>query len=324
MRLDSRLLTLAKDPDNPGQFQDAFALDAARGIAAIADGVSSALFSGPWATILTQAVVAAAADPRDPATFAAWLAQCRAAWAASIDTSSLAWFQRAKLPTGAFSTLLWIRILEVAEAEAGAFGGFRLVGYAIGDTCLFHIRGGDLVRTFPVQTSAELLADPLALGSVDLNRDQLLQFATLDATCYPDDLLVLCTDAMADWALRCYESGTPPEWDKYWQMPEDAWQAEIISLRHHRCMREDDTTLAMLRVAPQPAAATPEPDAPADAGATEELGWLNSARKEVQSISAKIAEKEDEASGRVLRGIQSLKAMKDKALQKYRDKFGKK
>ena len=105
------------------------------------DGVSSALFSGPWATILAEAVVADPPDPTDAEAFACWLQERRKLWAASIDTTGLAWFQRAKLPAGAFSTLLWIGVLQQEEAQTGAFGGCRLVGHAIGDSCLFHVRG---------------------------------------------------------------------------------------------------------------------------------------------------------------------------------------
>ena len=62
MYFQSKTFWLAKDASQAEQYQDAFALDAARGIAAIADGVSSSLFSAPWAKILTEAVVAGPPD----------------------------------------------------------------------------------------------------------------------------------------------------------------------------------------------------------------------------------------------------------------------
>src|SRR5208283_3873598 len=63
MRFDTRLFTLAKDPEQPGAYQDACCIDTEHHIAAIADGVSSALFSGPWAAILAEAVVAESPNP---------------------------------------------------------------------------------------------------------------------------------------------------------------------------------------------------------------------------------------------------------------------
>ena len=119
LRFDTRLFTLAKDPEQPGAYQDACCLDTEHHMAAIADGVSSALFSGPWAAILAEAVVADCPNPCDPEEFGAWLRRQRKRWAASIDTSSLAWFQKAKLPMGAFSTLLYARVCEVDDARRG-------------------------------------------------------------------------------------------------------------------------------------------------------------------------------------------------------------
>ena len=182
LRFDTRLFTLAKDPEQPGAYQDASCVDAQRHVAAIADGVSSSLFSGPWAAILAEAVVADNPDPGDRQAFGAWLGRQRARWAAGIDTGGLAWFQKAKLPLGAFSTLLCARVCEVDDARAGAFGGYRLTAFALGDSCLFQVRGGELVRSFPLQTSAQFDANPVVLGSVDLKRDHLLEFAFLSGS----------------------------------------------------------------------------------------------------------------------------------------------
>ncbi len=249
MPFESRVFQLARDTEHPEEYQDAYGLDAARGIAAVADGVTSSIFARRWARILTEATVAAAPDPNDPQAFGRWLQLRRQTWSQRIDTSSLAWYQKAKLPQGAFSTLLWIRLLPLARQRPGTFGALRLRGYAIGDSCLFHARHGEVLRTFPIQKAEELEADPLVLGSVDLSRDQLLQFQALDELCYADDLLVLCTDAIAAWALRLGESGNPPVWETYWNMTQQRWQEEVIRLRDQGHMRYDDATLLLLRVA---------------------------------------------------------------------------
>ena len=64
----------------------------------------------------------------------------------------------------------------------------------------------------------------------------------------PGDLIVLCTDAVAQWALRSEESGRPPSWEDYWNMPERTWEEEILALRAARELRHDDTTLLLIRV----------------------------------------------------------------------------
>ncbi len=331
MRFDTRLFTLAKDPEQPGAFQDACCIDTEHNIAAIADGVSSSLFSGPWAAILAESVVADGPDPSDRESFSDWLRQQRARWAASIDTSSLAWFQKAKLPMGAFSTLLHTRVWEVDGVQAGAFGGYRLAAFAVGDSCLFQIRGGELVRSFPLETSDQFEADPIVLGSVDLKRDHLLQFAILDEMCYPGDELILCTDAVAEWAVRCYASGDPPAWNDFWHMSEDDWRSGVVWLRQERQMRIDDATMLMVRVVDDRVAielATEHPHEHASEAASGEevddssaLGWLKSASKDIKSVSEQVADQVDHASERVIKGLCGLK---DRTLKKYRETFGKK
>lgn len=311
--LAARSFALAKDPECPQQNQDAFQVDAARGIVALADGVSSAIFSRQWAAILAAAAAADFPDPGRPDDFARWLAEQRADWSDQIDTTSLAWFQKAKLPAGAFSTLLWIRVSSSDGDEPGTFGAYHLQGHAVGDTCLFHARHGEILRTFPLQTAAEFEASPAALGSVDLNRDRNVQFHRLDVACYSEDLLVLCTDAIAEWAIRSAESGSPPNWERYWDLDCAQWQAEIGELRQSRQMRYDDATLLLLRVVDKAAESTPPP-LPSVADADAEEDWA----KTFKEVSAQVSEGIDRLSDRMLHGFQQLK---DKAVRKYRDKF---
>jgi len=137
----------------------------------------------------------------------------------------------------------------VAPAEGGS--AWRLQGVAIGDSCLFLVRGGALLRKFPLQTSAELESDPVVLGSVDLNRDDVLRFHRFDEPCQSGDLVVLCTDAIAGWALRLEEAGTPPAWETYWDLDATVWREQILAMRAERDIRCDDTTLALLRIVDQ-------------------------------------------------------------------------
>jgi hypothetical protein len=92
------------------------------------------------------------------------------------------------------------------------------------------------------------------IGSVDQKRDHLLEFQSVVDVCVPGDLLVLCTDALAKWALGQSEAGTPVNWERYWEMPVESWQEEIAALRHDRQLRYDDTTLLLLRVVEETAA----------------------------------------------------------------------
>jgi hypothetical protein len=210
--------------------------------------VASGIFSRQWAGILTEAVVADPPDPTDPVGFGRWVTENRESWNRGIDVSRLAWHQKAKLRDGAFSTLLWIRLLPADADVPGRQKSWRLRVFAVGDSCLIHVRDGNVLRTFPVTKTEELEANPVVIGSVDLGRDEQVEFLTLDDTCRCGDLIVLCTDAIAGWALQLRESGNPPAWEDFWDMARTEWQQEISRLRAEGRMRYDDATLMLLKV----------------------------------------------------------------------------
>src|SRR3954452_24625336 len=94
MQTESRAFCVAKDPEYESDYEDAWALDETLGRAAVADGVSSAIFSRQWAKLLTEGVVAAPPDVTAPA-FWHWLAGLRDQWRQAIDVDKLGYFQRA-------------------------------------------------------------------------------------------------------------------------------------------------------------------------------------------------------------------------------------
>ncbi len=270
MFFEAKTYWLAKDSENPEQYQDAFELDPQRGIGVIADGAASGIFSGPWVRILCRAVAAEPPRLEDGERFQAWLTEQRARWAAGIDSSKLTWYQRPKLAYGGASTLLWVQLEPTCQSplsressdeiglpekaediafEQGDAARYRLRCVAIGDCCLFLVRGGRLARAFPIEDEDGFGIDPALIGSIDLKRDHLLEFHILEETCCPGDLLVLASDAIAQWATRRKTAGDPVEWERYWDMPEDAWKEEIAAERERSCMRFDDSTLLLLRVA---------------------------------------------------------------------------
>ena len=266
MRFQARTFWLAKDADEPDQFQDAFELDPERGIAAIADGVSSAIFSGPWARVLTNAVVTGPPDLDDSAAFQDWLARQRAVWSGQIDISRLTWYQRPKMVDGAMTTLLWVELRPAEIGEDGLAKNYRLRSFAIGDSCLFHVRQRQTLSMFPLEQSSEFGLNPDVIGSIDRQRDHQLAFKAAEADCLPGDLLVLATDALALWAYHHAEAGEPVAWDDYWDCDPGAWRDEIIAIREASQMRFDDTTLVLLRVieeTPAPAA-EPQPTFPTE------------------------------------------------------------
>ena len=188
----------------------------------MADGVASAIFSRDWADILTGAVVAKPPEVNKP-SFWPWLAERAQTWHERILPKQLDYFQRKKLVQcgGAYATLLWVE-LDAPTVSAAGNPQYPWRSYAIGDSGLLHVRGNEVLVTFPVSSAEELAADPLSICSVDHDIDHLLEFRCVEGICAPGDLLVLCTDALLGWALRELAAGAAASLGDY------------LALRHNR------------------------------------------------------------------------------------------
>ena len=81
MSFDARCFWYAKDLEKTTDYEDAFDVSPQAGRAAIADGVSSAIFSRRWAQLLTSTSVAAPPNWDDPQSIQDWLTEQRRAWA---------------------------------------------------------------------------------------------------------------------------------------------------------------------------------------------------------------------------------------------------
>jgi hypothetical protein len=136
--------------------------------------------------------------------------------------------------------------------------------FAVGDCCLFHIRDGQLLRRFPLETLDEFAQDPITICSVNRNHDHLLEFHTLEDICRAGDLLFVTSDALAKWMYQELDAETPVDWNGFWNMTEDDWNQRVAALRDlpaERRMRVDDTTLVMLRLGQPVPAGEPSSEA---------------------------------------------------------------
>jgi hypothetical protein len=246
MLFEHRAFWLAKDTQTPEAYEDAFQVDGQRGLAAICDGVASTIFSGRWAQILAERVVAEPPNVSDRGAWEVWLKQARDAWSESIDDTALAWHQKPKMLDGAAATLQWIQIAG-AESPDGIARPFRMWSFSIGDCCLFHVRGNQVLQTFPMQDSARFEEHPQVIRSV-FKRDDVVTFEALETECHPGDLVVLCTDAIASWTMRQIESGLTLDWPAYWRMTAEQWQQWVLQLRQDKQIRFDDSTLVLLQI----------------------------------------------------------------------------
>lgn len=240
--LGYRAFRLPRQGYNLEECQDALAGDAERGRFALADGAAESPHAALWAKLLVEEFVRR--NDYLP-EWASWLPSLQERWAdASSDLSfrgSVPWYLEPGLVQGAFATFLG---LVIAENSWYAL--------AVGDSCLFQVRGGELIRTFPILRAAEFGNAPWLVGSRTSpdevpHKKGLQQFGA----CQSGDRFWLMTDALAQWFLLQTEAGAKP-----WTLLEpltyagssddearNAFAIWIEGLRAARQLRNDDVAL---------------------------------------------------------------------------------
>jgi hypothetical protein len=108
------------------------------------------------------------------------------------------------------------------------------------------VRANGLVEAFPVTRSTDFGLAPALLRTLpDAPIPVPLGARGL---CRPGDLLVLATDAVAQWLCRTSEEGTAPDWDRLMGLDEHGWSRLLQELRRDDRIVNDDCTLLFLRI----------------------------------------------------------------------------
>lgn len=232
-----RALHVPKRGNGPEEYEDAFAGNPEAGRFAIADGASESSFALQWAGLLVEEYV----RPVPASPDGLWLNRVRERWSAAVDGTELPWYAESKREQGAFAAFLGL-----------VFGPERRAwqAVAVGDSCLFQIRRGELRRAFPVCRSKEFGNQPPLLGS----RAAPGQLRTLlhqrSGHWKRGDRFFLMTDALAHWFLQRREDRERP-----WMVleslvanpaPEAAFADWVTEQRTHAGLRNDDVTLVAI------------------------------------------------------------------------------
>lgn len=236
--LEHVAVSVPKAGHRPDENEDATA--AADGRFAVADGASEGWASGPWAQALAAAY---ARTPPGPDTYPDWLAAARAGF--TPPTGGGAWYAEAKQEQGAFATLLGVTI-EPAKA-----GGLKWRAAAVGDSCAFQVRSGNLLARFPVETADGFSNRPRLIGSAAGPDGPAPDWYAGRAE--PGDAFYLLTDALAEWFLRVAAGGESPwaDLDRVTAAngkPSTAFAAWVESLRAARAVRNDDCTAVRVKI----------------------------------------------------------------------------
>ncbi len=258
--LGSRAFRLPRQGYDLDECQDALAVDAERGRFAIADGAAESPHAALWAQLLVEEFVRQN-DPLPrwanwlPSLQDRWLSAIRSPYSAFLASRSssedggqrsadVPWYLEPGLTQGAFATFLGL-----------VFEDNSWYALAVGDSCLFQVRRGELIRTFPILRAADFSNAPWLVGSrtspIEVpHKNGLQQYGE----CQPGDRFWLMTDALAQWFLLQSEAGAKP-WLSLEPLiypgssddeAQHAFAAWIEGLRNERRLRNDDVTLVAI------------------------------------------------------------------------------
>ncbi|MBI5760745.1 MAG: protein phosphatase 2C domain-containing protein [Planctomycetales bacterium] len=233
-----RAYQLPKRGNRVEEFEDALAGDAQTGRFAVADGATESVCSDVWAKLLVEGYLAQPIT--DVAEWIAWLAPLRRRWWDDVGQRELPWYAEHKLADGAAAALVGLVIQPDKTWQA----------VAVGDSCLFQMRAGELIEAFPITRSDDFNNRPRLISSHPPKQEPQLQ--TVSGVWQSGDELLLMTDALAQWFLSKLESQQDPVSGVRYLLDlhdNPAEQAVAIeSLRDAEVLRNDDVILSLIEV----------------------------------------------------------------------------
>jgi hypothetical protein len=255
VRVSAKTFSLPKNGNSEQEYEDAFYPDRGNEFEgtrlrfAVADGASEAMLSRDWAKILTASFCRSTPD-----TFGSCLVRAQASWEKwradylrkrERNNKPIQWYEEPGLEAGAFATFQGLEFVDCGED-----GTNRWRAVAVGDACLFQIRGERLLVKFPIENSGDFTNSPSLVASAPARNEKMLA-AVKEASgdWQVDDQFFLATDALACWFLRQTEAGGAP-WKTLGdfgtrdeRQPFLHWMA---ALRDSKEIRNDDVTLLRL------------------------------------------------------------------------------
>lgn len=252
MRIELQALGVQKAGNAPSENEDAWAPEQSSAFegallrVAVADGATESLFSGSWARLLARAFVDGRLEA--PSALVQILPVLQRQWHEDAGSRELPWYAQEKLLEGAFATLLGVRLEDSRERDAVA----TWTALAVGDSCLFQVRGDRLLRSFPLESAASFGSRPFLVSTSAGQNARVAEAARSEAgAVHAGDVLLLMTDALAHWFLSEHERGGMPWLALPSGTTEDlprAFSHFVDGLRADKAIRNDDVTLLRLTV----------------------------------------------------------------------------
>ncbi|MFQ6326065.1 protein phosphatase 2C domain-containing protein [Nocardia sp. CWNU-33] len=236
MAVISALLgSVAKDGRDDDENEDRAA--AGRYRFAVADGATDAARPEVWAEILVAAFVRT--WPTSVGVFEAReLARLREQWRSAVYRPGLPWHATMKLD---------------CRPAAAAFVGVEIdvlhgcyVATAVGDSCVLHVRRGELLSAGPLEDWRQFGSYPPLVKATAGDETFRTALWRCESRYQPGDVLILATDALAKYFLRHYEMSEKLDIDECRVESNDAFSEWVADARLRRGLDNDDTTICVV------------------------------------------------------------------------------
>ena len=197
--LQLRQLLLPKLDHDASECEDAIAFDVHTARFAVTDGATEAFNAQQWARNLADHWV------RNESTltleeFRNWVAAEGRELHDSWNGLTLSWYSEEKARTGSFAAFAGVELDLKTDAP-------KWNAIALGDTCLLHCRGRELLKSLPLTRSESFNSAPVLVASNSALHESTMPSVVVDSgDCESGDVLLLASDATASWCLQRFEN----------------------------------------------------------------------------------------------------------------------
>ena len=235
---------MSKLGNRESDYEDSFSYDLERMKFAIADGASNSIFSDVWSRALTESFVSEDLDLFSQSVqdvIRNIMEKARRIWYSSIDWNDLPWFTKNKSVNGSYSTLLLCQLRENDSDH------LQMRSIAVGDSCLFKIRGEDITFSFPLTYISQFNISPDLVWSgrghpfPEKSPSKVPVTRVMDGIVDSSDKLVFATDSISVLLLS-----DPDPMGLVTEIIEKRFTEKLIKAIDAGRIKNDDVTLALV------------------------------------------------------------------------------
>jgi len=221
---------------------------------AVADGATETYESRLWVCQLIASFLSS--DHRGDG---AWPDIERASMTAWFKSMQETWRSAAAAPAD------YIEEMKIRQGTLATWVGGQIVGLdtptpvwqavALGDSVLFHVRGGRLVEHFPRFRSTDFDSAPDGVSTLPERLGRMSeQMRFKHGQLAAGDTIFAATDAFAKWMISCEEQGDETLWPLLCgPLPPSVFSQLVTEQRRAMAMKDDDVTLMRIRLLSEPA-----------------------------------------------------------------------